>query len=180
MKKYIAIFAAAALALSLSACANSATKEPASSAASTAQATRQPTAEVTKEPAAQTPEATLPDGQTKSPDHFQDLASLDLIRDVTAKSASMVEFTYKYAPGYEGKKITGFTVQSAAISGEDMQFDVKLLTNDEGVAVVTVQGEFEEDEIYPFIINLTAAYEDGSESPIIDFFSYESESFTEE
>ena len=175
MKKYIAIFAAAALALSLSACANSATKEPASSAASTAQTTQQPTAEVTKEPAAQTP-----DGQTKSPDHFQDLASLDLIRDVTAKSASMVEFTYKYAPGYEGKKITGFTVQSAAISGEDMQFDVKLLTNDEGVAVVTVQGEFEEDEIYPFIINLTAAYEDGSESPIIDFFSYESESFTEE
>ena len=116
MKKYIAIFAAAALALSLSACANSATKEPASSAASTAQTTQQPTAEVTKEPAAQTPEATLPDGQTKSPDHFQDLASLDLIRDVTAKSASMVEFTYKYAPGYEGKKITGFTVQSAAIS----------------------------------------------------------------
>lgn len=125
----------------------------------------------------QKPVATLPNTP------FQDLASLELVRDVVSASADKVVFGYKYAESYSYPSIVGFEYEEVKISGEDKEFnlitDKDKLTVDgvEYIVLLEVSGSFEEWEIYPFINKLTVTFDGGKTSSITDFFSYECEEF---
>ena len=134
-----------------------------------------------------TPEVTVTATPTEKPmatlpnTPFQDLASLELVRDVVSASADKVVFGYKYAESYAYPAIVGFEYEEVKISGEDMPFNVitdkAQLTVDgtEYIILLEVSGSFEEWEIYPFINKLTVTFDGGKTSSITDFFSYECE-----
>lgn len=163
MKKTVIFLLIAALAIVMTAC-----NVPTQTATPEASATATPT---------QKPLATLPNTP------FQDLASLDLVRDVVSATADKVVFGYKYAESYAYPAITNFEYEEVKISGEDMQYtvitDKSQLTVDgtEYIILLEVNGSFEEWEIYPFINKLTVTFDGGKTSSITDFFSYECEEF---
>ena len=175
MKKYIAAACIVAVALTFAACAdNGSTVTPSASQ----QATETVSQGNTDAP------TVAPSESSTAPTNFQDLASLELIRDAVIRSAEKTVFVYDYEPGYDGKTVTGFSVEQVMLSGEQIEYSVSMEKDDitfeghEYIVRLEVNGEFEEDEIYPFIINLTVTYDDGTTASITDFFSYESESFT--
>lgn len=120
-------------------------------------------------------------GGATLPPRFQDLASLELIRDVLFAGEDKIVFGYRYSQDYNYPEIIGFEVSEVKVTGEDKTFSVNVDGNDltvdstKYVALLTVEGSFEEWEIYPFIAQLTITFDGGDQSPITDFFSYEHE-----
>lgn len=175
MKKLIITVLTLALVLTLTACQDT-------NVTPTMQQSPSPSQTVTDAPTEAPTEApTVAFGGATLPPRFQDLASLELVRDVIYANENKIIFAYRYSEDYTFPQITGFVASEVQLMGENKTFTVSLDDSDltvdsvKYVALLTVEGSFEEWEIYPFIIKLTVTFDGGDESPITDFFSYEHE-----